>query len=239
MALVKRILSLFGKGKKNMDEKGSAESKKTEKAENGPTVTEAGEMCVTARPEIIVTVDNGVPEEPESLPTETDGGEIVPDSPTVTDGNADEENSEEANGTLIGSGNVRITSEKVQEALKKMKMPQEIRIDISRAPDFKQFYSIGALGVHNVYDFRISFYNDQPDISPDPSVRHIRRQIGSEIILTPIAAAELHRWLGQNLAEYEERFGPIRRLAEGPQNNGNAEPEDTTERKADALTGYV
>ena len=93
-----------------------------------------------------------------------------------------------------------------------MKKAQEIRIRISKADDFRQFYAIGALGVHNIYDFRISFYNDQPDLPTDPVVRNIQRTIGSEVILSPVAAMELYRWLGQSLAEYEARFGRIRRL---------------------------
>lgn len=154
---------------------------------------------------------------------------IPPGSPTVT-----------ADDNAANEGNVqKITPEQVQEALKKMKMPQEIRIDISRAPDFRQFYSIGALGVHNIYDFRISFYNDQPDITADPTVRRIRRMIGSEIILSPVAAAELHRWLGQNLAEYEERFGPIRRIGDALKDGASENSGERDNPKADLMSGYA
>ena len=146
--------------------------------------------------------------------------------------------------------------EQIQEPVKKA---QEIRIRISKADDFRQFYAIGALGVHNIYDFRISFYNDQPDLPTDPVVRNIQRTIGSEVILSPVAAMELYRWLGQSLAEYEARFGRIRRLQDisgkpagvpgimpgVPADSGNGgknaekDGDSKNDRKDDFMKGYA
>ncbi|WNY27055.1 DUF3467 domain-containing protein [Methanolapillus ohkumae] len=85
----------------------------------------------------------------------------------------------------------------------------EVVVEISKEPDFKQFYAIGAIGVNNLYDFRISFYNDEPDLVRGNGMRKIQRKIGSEIILSPVAALELSRWLDQNVKDYERKFGPI------------------------------
>jgi len=90
-------------------------------------------------------------------------------------------------------------------------LTKEFVIDVSKSPDFKQIYAIGAMGIHNIYDFRLSFYNDEPAI-PNNNVRKFKRIIGTEIILSPIAALDLAVWLNKSLEEYEQRFGPIKRI---------------------------
>ncbi len=37
-------------------------------------------------------------------------------------------------------------------------------MEITRSPDFKQIYAIGAIGGHGPYDSRIAFYNDTPKV---------------------------------------------------------------------------
>jgi hypothetical protein len=41
--------------------------------------------------------------------------------------------------------------------------------------------------------------------------RVIERSVETEIILSPVAALELNRWLTQHINEYESVFGPIAR----------------------------
>lgn len=112
--------------------------------------------------------------------------------------------------------------------------PIEIVIEVSKEEDFKRFYAIGAIGVNNIYDFRVSFYNDDPEIGQRDGVKKIHRKIGTEVILSPVAAKELSRWLAQNVKDYEDKFGEIKRQM-GPKGDskGTADGEGTV------LDGYA
>lgn len=110
----------------------------------------------------------------------------------------------------------------------------EIVIEVSKEEDFKRFYAIGAIGVNNIYDFRISFYNDDPDLGRTNGVRKIQRKIGSEIILSPVAALELSRWLDQNVKDYEKKFGPIKTQVQPAGNDKNISGSD-----GNVLDGYA
>lgn len=87
-----------------------------------------------------------------------------------------------------------------------------ITIEFIKPENFRQIYAIGAAGGHSPYDFRIGFYNDTPKMFGDASeARVIERSVETEIILSPVAALELNRWLTQHINEYESVFGPIAR----------------------------
>ncbi|WNY24865.1 DUF3467 domain-containing protein [Methanolapillus millepedarum] len=118
------------------------------------------------------------------------------------------------------------------EPNQKKNEPQKIEVvlELSKESDCKQFYAIGAIGVNNIYDFRISFYNDEPELAQGAGIRKIHRKIGTEIILSPIAALELSRWLDQNVKDYERKFGPIFK---------NQKPEEGDQPKSKILEGYA
>ncbi|AEH60664.1 conserved hypothetical protein [Methanosalsum zhilinae DSM 4017] len=98
------------------------------------------------------------------------------------------------------------------EKNKGAKDKRKVTIEIHKSEDFRQIYAIGALGGHSPYDFRISFYNDSPQrFGPQNNTHVMKRQIETELILSPLAALELSRWLNQHLQEYEKKFGPITR----------------------------
>ena len=93
-------------------------------------------------------------------------------------------------------------------AIKKSK--KGITVEFIKPESFRQIYAIGAAGGHSPYDFRIGFYNDTPKMFGDASEsRVIERRVETEIILSPVAALELNRWLSQHISEYESVFGPI------------------------------
>lgn len=115
---------------------------------------------------------------------------------------------------------------------------REIVIDITKAEDFKQFYSIGAMGIHNIYDFRLSFYNDEPTI-PNNNVQKFKRVIGTEVILSPIAAMDLANWLNKNLEEYEQRFGPIRNIYDRVLEQAQKANDPKKEEKEFGMDGYA
>ncbi|MDR0768131.1 MAG: DUF3467 domain-containing protein [Methanosarcinales archaeon] len=111
--------------------------------------------------------------------------------------------------------------------------PIEIVIEVSKEEDFKCFYAIGAIGVNNIYDFRISFYNDDPEFGQRNGVKKIQRKIGTEVILSPVAAKELARWIMQNVNDYESKFGEIK----GQSPKGNS--KGTSHNDTTVLDGYA
>ena len=93
-------------------------------------------------------------------------------------------------------------------AVKKSK--KGIIVEFIKPESFRQIYAIGAAGGHSPYDFRIGFYNDTPKMFGDASEsRVIERRVETEIILSPVAALELNRWLTQQIKDYETKFGSI------------------------------
>lgn len=90
-------------------------------------------------------------------------------------------------------------------------MNPNVKMEISRSDNFRQVYSIGAMGGHSPYDFRIAFYNDAPRSFGNvvDGTQIIDRKIESEVILSPSAAKELSNWLNQHLDDYEKMFGTI------------------------------
>ncbi|WNY23132.1 hypothetical protein MmiHf6_04340 [Methanimicrococcus hongohii] len=112
--------------------------------------------------------------------------------------------------------------------------PYEIVIEVSKEEDFKRFYAIGAIGVNNIYDFRVSFYNDDPELGQRNGVKKIQRKIGTEVILSPVAAKELARWLTQNVKDYENKFGEIKSQSGQRGNSKGTADNDTT-----VLDGYA
>ncbi len=112
--------------------------------------------------------------------------------------------------------------------------PIEIVIEVSKEEDFKRFYAIGAIGVNNIYDFRVSFYNDDPELGQRNGVKKIQRKIGTEVILSPVAAKELARWLTQNVKDYESKFGEIKGQSAPKANSKGTADSDST-----VLDGYA
>jgi hypothetical protein len=110
-----------------------------------------------------------------------------------------------------------------------------IIIEFVKAECFKQIYAIGAAGGHSPYDFRIGFYNDTPKMFGDvPGSRIVERRVETEVILSPVAALELNRWLTQHINEYESVFGPIARAIPGSNKESTKHDDEYTEIK-----GYI
>jgi len=136
------------------------------------------------------------------------------------------------------SGRIKMSGN--NQADQKNNAPQEgqrieVVVEVSKEEDFKRFYAIGAIGVNNIYDFRISFYNDDPELGRADGVRKVNRKIGTEVILSPVAAAELSVWLDRNVKDYESKFGPIKVQGQRP-SEGN---KNTTGGNGNVLDGYA
>jgi len=105
-----------------------------------------------------------------------------------------------------------VESRENEENVASKKVKKSITIEFIKPEDFRRIYAIGAAGGHSPYDFRIGFYNDTPKMFGDSSEsRVIERRVEAEVILSPVAALELNRWLTQHINEYESVFGPIAR----------------------------
>ncbi|WP_440945198.1 DUF3467 domain-containing protein [Methanosarcina sp. T3] len=125
--------------------------------------------------------------------------------------------------------------ENVESAASK-KSKKSITIEFVKPEDFRQIYAIGAAGGHSPYDFRIGFYNDTPKMFGDASEsRVIERRVEAEVILSPVAALELNRWLTQHINEYESVFGPIARAIPRPLRK---EPAKSIDESTD-IQGYI
>lgn len=125
----------------------------------------------------------------------------------------------------------KIMTDKPEEIKKK----KSVKIELYKPDDFKQVYSIGAVGGHSPYDFRIGFYNDMPmAMGKSGGEQVIQRRLETEVILSPLAAVELVRWLNQHIQNYENAFGPITKPQAGAVKK-KAEPvQDSTD-----LQGYM
>ncbi len=109
---------------------------------------------------------------------------------------------------------------------------RKVKIKVNRSDTFKQSYAIGAMGGHSPYDFRICFYNDTPKGVSENNEQVVERIMENEIIMSPLAAMELSKWLNQHLNEYEAVFGPIK--GKPQQKYEKTAKEDSTH-----LQGYI
>lgn len=121
------------------------------------------------------------------------------------------------------------------ENLSIKKSKKGITVEFIKPESFRQIYAIGAAGGHSPYDFRIGFYNDTPKMFGDASEsRVIERRVETEIILSPVAALELNRWLSQHISEYESVFGPIARAIPRPKKEPTKSVDESTN-----IQGYI
>lgn len=117
----------------------------------------------------------------------------------------------------------------------KLRESRKVKIEFYRPDDFKQVYSIGAIGGHSPYDFRIGFYNDSPRaFGEQPDSRVIERRVETEVILTPLAALELSRWLNQHILDYENMFGPISKMQPASE-----KPKAKPSKDSSEIQGYI
>jgi hypothetical protein len=128
-----------------------------------------------------------------------------------------------------------VESRESMESPASKKSKKSIVIEFVKPENFRQIYAIGAAGGHSPYDFRIGFYNDTPKIFGDATEsRVIERRVETEVILSPVAALELSRWLTQHINEYESVFGPIARAIPRPRKETSKSAEESTN-----IQGYI
>ncbi|MDW7732659.1 MAG: DUF3467 domain-containing protein [Methanolobus sp.] len=123
----------------------------------------------------------------------------------------------------------------MSEQAEDSKAKRKVRIELYKPNDFKQVYSIGAVGGHSPYDFRIGFYNDTPlPAAKAGEEQVIQRRLETEVILSPLAALELSKWLNQHVRDYEAMFGPIKKAQVKPKKESDTTLQDSTD-----IQGYI
>jgi len=117
----------------------------------------------------------------------------------------------------------------------------EVSVEITRSPEFRQIYAIGAIGGHSPYDFRIAFYNDSPKalIEGGKKMTVMERKIEAEIILSPLAAKELAGWLNNHIKEYEGLFGEIKEVHRQPDKQDEIKASSAKATQATNIQGYM
>ncbi len=112
----------------------------------------------------------------------------------------------------------------------------EVSVELTRSPQFRQIYAIGAIGGNSPYDFRIAFYNDSPKAIAEGGnqMTVMERKIEAEIILSPLAAKELSTWLQAHIQDYEKLFGEIKKPGAQAAANPSARASETTK-----IQGYM
>jgi hypothetical protein len=86
--------------------------------------------------------------------------------------------------------------------------PQPNRVNVELPNDLNATYANFAIISHSPSEVVIDFAQMLPGM---PKAR-----VQARVLLTPVNAQMLHRALGQNLAKYERRFGPIQSVGGQP-----------------------
>lgn len=80
--------------------------------------------------------------------------------------------------------------------------PQPIRLNVEVPPDLEAIYANLAIISHSPSEVVIDFLRQMPG--------QPRTKVYARVVMTPMNAKGLLRALGENLANYESKFGEIR-----------------------------
>jgi len=75
-----------------------------------------------------------------------------------------------------------------------------------------KIYATGSYGGYSPFDFRLMLFSEQAlqeDEIISPRNINIARQVQAEIILPPLAAKQLAKWLLNQVEKFEKEIGPI------------------------------
>lgn len=73
-------------------------------------------------------------------------------------------------------------------------------------------YATGAFGGFTAHDFRIFLYSEsafQKDEILPPGNINVMREIQAEVVMSPLTAKELAKWLNERVDEFEKKMGSI------------------------------
>ena len=82
--------------------------------------------------------------------------------------------------------------------------PQQPQINVTQSPEFRESYANSVQVRVSVWDFQLVFGMASSDSPEQVTIRN-----HDAIFLSPQQAKALWNVLGQNLAQYEQAFGPL------------------------------
>ncbi len=93
---------------------------------------------------------------------------------------------------------------------------EESKIEAVRDPNYRTIIVNGVIGGHRPGFFEVIIYSEEmiaedslATLRPEPSKVRIRRTLQCRLIIDPVQAKSLAKWLTHHISEYEKTFGRI------------------------------
>ena len=103
---------------------------------------------------------------------------------------------------------------------------EQAQIEVAKSNDYRTIIVNGLFGGHRpgfieaiVYTEEMTVDDALETVVADPSKVHIRRTLQARLLIDPVEAKRIARWLARHISEYENKFGKI------------VVPEDAEERQ--------
>ncbi|MHA2394958.1 MAG: DUF3467 domain-containing protein [Promethearchaeota archaeon] len=96
-------------------------------------------------------------------------------------------------------------------------------IKITKNDEFRELFASGVFGGMNPNKCSMVFFNDKPQLNIVKAnqfdVSEVKRELLTEIIVTPVQFKSIAKWMARNIKAYENRFGEItlRKEKESPE----------------------
>ncbi|MBS7611797.1 DUF3467 domain-containing protein [Candidatus Bathyarchaeota archaeon] len=93
---------------------------------------------------------------------------------------------------------------------------EEPKVEIVKDPNYRTIIVNGVIGGHRPGFFEVIIYSEEmiaedtlATLRPEPSKIRVRRILQCRLIIDPVQAKSLAKWLIQHVLEYEKVFGKI------------------------------
>jgi hypothetical protein len=96
-------------------------------------------------------------------------------------------------------------------------------VEIIKNDEFREWFACGVFGGMNPNKCSLVFFNDKPQLrmvkANQFDVSEVKRELLTEIIVTPVQFKSIAQWMARNVKAYEKRFGEItlRKEKESPE----------------------
>ena len=90
------------------------------------------------------------------------------------------------------------------------------KVEISKHENYRTIIVNGVFGGHRAGYFEAVIYTDEmvadeslSTIPPDPTKVRVKRELQCRLVMDPVQAKMLMKWLAQHIEQYEKAFGKI------------------------------
>lgn len=97
-----------------------------------------------------------------------------------------------------------------------MSEQEEPKVEVVKDPNYRTIIVNGVIGGHRPGFFEAIVYSEEmisedalAKLRPEPSKIRVRRVLQCRLIIDPVQAKSLAKWLAQHVSEYEKTFGRI------------------------------